>query len=90
MVKIYYKHLKNSQHVSVYDHHQGVTMSLPKLLLHEPSCMFANRGGVAAYHVIWISLCLRSGPGVRIPASVVDDSLMMVADRNMLEFFRCF
>ena len=34
-------------------------MSLPKLLLHEPSCVFANRGGVAAYHVIWISLCLR-------------------------------
>ena len=62
-------------------------MSLPKLLLHEHSCMYANRGCVAAYHIIWISLCLRNEPGVRIPASVVDDSLMMVADRNILEFF---
>ena len=49
-------------------------MSLPKLLLHEPSCMFANRGGVAAYHIVWISLCLRSVPGVRVLASAVDDS----------------
>ena len=63
---------KNLLHVSVYDHHQGVTMSLPKLLLIEHSCLYAKRG-VAAYHIVWISLCLRSVPGVRVLASTVDD-----------------
>ena len=48
-------------------------MSLPKLLLHEHSYMYAKRGGVAAYHVVWIGLCLRSVPGVRVLASAVDD-----------------
>ena len=48
-------------------------MSLPKLLLLKHSCMYAKRGGVAAYHIVWISLCLRSVPGVRVLASVVDD-----------------
>ena len=52
-------------------------MSLPKLLLLEHSCMYAKRGGVAAYHVVWISLCLRSVPGVRVLASSVDDSDML-------------
>ena len=46
-------------------------MSLPKLLLHEHSYMDANRGGVAAYHIVWISLCLRSDPSVRVPARTV-------------------
>ena len=38
--------------------------------------MYTKRGGVAAYHtrIIWSGLCLRSVPGVRVPASAVDDS----------------
>ena len=38
------------------------------------SCMYAKRGRVAAYHSVWIGLCLRSVPGVRVLASAVDDS----------------
>ena len=49
-------------------------MSLPKLLLLEHSRMYANRGGVAAYHIVWIGLCLRSVPVVRVLASAVEDS----------------
>ena len=53
--------------------------------------MYTKRGGVAAYHIVWIGLCLRSVPSVRLLASAVDDqsstahcnSLMMVVDRNM-------
>ena len=48
-------------------------MSLPKSLLFNHSRMYAKRGGVAAYHIIWIGLCLRSVPGVRVLASPVDD-----------------
>jgi hypothetical protein len=33
-------------------------MSLPKLLLHEHSCMYAKRGGVAAYIVVTICACV--------------------------------
>ena len=36
--------------------------------------MYTKRGGVAAYHIVWIGLCLRSVPGVRVLASPVDDS----------------
>ena len=36
--------------------------------------MYPKRGGVAAYHIVWIGLCLRSAPGVRVLASAVDDS----------------
>ena len=32
-------------------------------------CMYTKRGGVAAYHIFWIGLCLRSVPGVRVLAS---------------------
>ena len=35
--------------------------------------MYTTRGGVAAYHIVWIGLCLRSVPGVRVLASAVDD-----------------
>ena len=42
-------------------------------LLFNHSCMYAKRGGVAAYHIVWIGLCLRSVPGVRVLASAVDD-----------------
>ena len=35
--------------------------------------MYTKRGGVAAYHIVWIGLCLRSVPGVRVLASAVDD-----------------
>ena len=66
------KNILKLQHVSVYDHRLGVTVFLPKLLLHEHSYMYANRGGVAAYHIVWICLCLRSVPGVRVLASAVD------------------
>ena len=33
--------------------------------------MYTKRGGVAAYHVVWNGLCLRSVPGVRALASAV-------------------
>ena len=49
-------------------------MSLPKSLLLKHSCMYTKRGGVAAYHVVRIGLCLRSVPGMRVLASAVDDS----------------
>ena len=29
----------------------------------------SKRGGVAAYHIVWIGLCLRSVPGVRVLSS---------------------
>ena len=48
-------------------------MSLPKSLLLKHSCMYTKRGGVAAYHNVWIGLCLRNVPGVRVLASAVDD-----------------
>ena len=32
-------------------------MPLPKLLLFNHSCMYAKRGGVAAYRIVWIGLC---------------------------------
>ena len=48
-------------------------MSLPKSLLFNHSCMYAKRGGVAACHIVWIGLCLRSVLGVRVLASSVDD-----------------
>ena len=38
------------------------------------SCMYAKCGGVAAYRIVWIGLCLRSVPAVRVLASAVDDS----------------
>ena len=37
--------------------------------------MYPKRGGVAAYHIVWIGLCLRSVPGVRVLASAVDTAL---------------
>ena len=47
-------------------------MSLPKSLLFKHICVYAKRGGVAAYHIVWIGLCLRSVPGVRVLVSAVD------------------
>jgi hypothetical protein len=38
--------------------------------------MYTKRGGVAAYHIVWIGLCLRSVRGVRVLASAVDDWLL--------------
>ena len=52
---------------------------MPKLLLLKHSCMYAKRGGVAAYHIVWLGLCLRSVPGVRVLASAVDDSSTALA-----------
>ena len=40
--------------------------------------MYTKRGGVAAYHIVWIGLCLRSVPGVRVLASAVDDPNDMI------------
>ena len=54
-------------------------MSFPKLILPKHSCMYAKRGGVTAYHIVWIGLCLRSVPGVRVLASAVDDSSTALA-----------
>ena len=51
-LKFIKKTSKKLLHVSVYDHHQGVIMSLPKSLLLKHSCMYAKRGGVAAYHIV--------------------------------------
>ena len=51
-------------------------MSLPESLLFNHSCMYAKRGGVAVYHIVWIGLCLRSVPGVRVLASAVDDEFI--------------
>ena len=49
-------------------------MSLPKSLLLKHSCVYAKRGGVAAYLIVWIGLCLRrSVPAVRVLAIAVDD-----------------
>ena len=31
--------------------------------------MYTKRGGVAAYHIVWIGLCLRNDPDVRVLAS---------------------
>ena len=39
--------------------------------------MYAKRGGVAAYHIVWIGLCMRSAPGVRVLASAVDDCVWL-------------
>jgi hypothetical protein len=54
-------------------------MSLPKSLLLKHNFMYTKRGGVAAYHVVCIGLCLRSDPGVRVLASAVDDSSTALA-----------
>ena len=37
--------------------------------------MYTKRGGVAARHIVWIGLYLRSVPGVCVLASAVDDNL---------------
>ena len=37
--------------------------------------MYTKRGDVAAYHIVWIGLCLRSVLGVLVLASAVDDWL---------------
>ena len=61
-VKIYLKSSKKLLHVSVFDHLQGVTMSLLKslLLLTTVGCFYAKSGDVAACHVVCIGLYLKS------------------------------
>ena len=46
--------------------------------------MYTKRGGVAAYRIVWIGLCMRSVPGVRVLASAVDDSFFF------FKVFSCF
>ena len=41
--------------------------------------MYAKRGGVAAYLIVWIGFCLRGVPGVRVLPSAVDDSSTALA-----------
>jgi len=36
--------------------------------------MYRKRGGVAEYRIVWIGLCLRSVPGVRVLVCAVDES----------------
>ena len=50
--------------------------------------MYTKRGGVAAYHIVWIGLCLRSVPGVRVLASAVDD--LCGRRPKHVGVFRCF
>ena len=54
------KPFKKLLHVSVYDHLQGVVISSLKSQLFKHSCMYTRCGGVAAYHVVCIGLCLWS------------------------------
>ena len=63
-------------------------MSLLKSLLFNHNCMYAKRGGVAAYHIVWIGLCLRSVPGVCVLASAVDDLLLNVKLLKCCHFCR--
>jgi hypothetical protein len=58
-------------------------MSLPNSLLFNHSCMHAKRGGVAACRIVWIGLCLRSVPGVRVLASAVDDYVVHSTSKNI-------
>ena len=65
-------------------------MSLSKSLLFNHSCMYAKRGGVAAYHIVWIGLCFKRVPGVRVPASAVDStSRNTVRPAAVLIYNRC-
>ena len=57
-------------------------MSLPKSLLLKHSFMYAKRGGVAAYLIVWIGLCLRSVPGVRVLASAKQIKHIMMTNRQ--------
>ena len=45
--------------------------------------MYTKRGGVAAYHIVWIGLCLRSVPGLRVLVSAVDDSLILTGSSSL-------
>ena len=54
-------------------------MPLPKSLLFKPQ-LYTKRGGVAAYHIVWIGLCLRSVPSVRVRA--VDDVVVHSTSKN--------
>ena len=60
-------------------------MSSLKSLLFDHGWMYTKRGGVAACHIVWIGLCLRSVPGVRVLASAVDDSSTALARTRTLE-----
>jgi hypothetical protein len=47
--------------------------------------MYTKRGDVAAYHIVWIGLCLRSFPGLRVLASAVDDEgVIMSLPKSLL------
>ena len=46
--------------------------------------MYTKRGGVAAYHIVWIGLCLRNVPGVCVLASTVDDSAFALSNFSLV------
>ena len=47
--------------------------------------MYTKRGGVAAYHIVWIDFCLRSVPGVCVLPSAVDYGIIQgAAERSPL------
>ena len=52
--------------------------------------MYAKRGGVAAYHIVWIGLCLRSVPGVRVLASAVDDCTNAITKKKWVLVIKLF
>ena len=39
--------------------------------------MYTKRGGVAAYHIVWIGLCLRSVSGVHVLASASASAVLV-------------
>jgi len=41
--------------------------------------MHTKRGGVAAYHIVWLDFCLRRVPGVRVLASAVHSIHLLTA-----------
>ena len=51
--------------------------------------MYAKRGGVAAYHIVWIGLCFRSVPGVRVLASKNSESVHVLV-LTIDEYGKCF
>ena len=45
--------------------------------------MYTKRGGVAAYHIVWLEFCLRSVPGVCVLPSAVDYGIIQVRQKEV-------
>ena len=84
-LKFIKKPFKKLLHGSVSDHLQGVTISSLKPLLFKHSCMYTRCGGVAAYHVVCIGLCLWSvRVCVFLPVLWTSTSINRYKQHNML------